>query len=76
MAARLTAESSSALQGKSLIEQEATLRARLESGDAKIDDALAADKSIEKLFALWVRLLDEYERVCDRLVAEGESLIR
>jgi hypothetical protein len=42
---------------------------RLEAGYRKIEDATASGQNVTQWETIWLRLLDDYERIYDRLVA-------
>jgi hypothetical protein len=44
-----------------------TLRARLEAGYAKIDEGMRQDQNTEPWVDFWLRLLREYEELCDQM---------
>ncbi|MCC6314410.1 MAG: hypothetical protein IT337_10400 [Thermomicrobiales bacterium] len=45
--------------------QREALRRRLEDGDERIAQALAAGQDVERWEAFWIDLLHQYEALCD-----------
>jgi hypothetical protein len=45
------------------------VEARLEDGYRKIEQATAAGENVTHWETIWLRLLDDYERIYDQLVA-------
>ncbi|MDP9352155.1 MAG: hypothetical protein M3P51_11510 [Chloroflexota bacterium] len=56
-----------------LVAQRNSLVARLETGSRQIEQMRASGESTEQWERFWVRLLHQYEQVCDKLVQQETS---
>lgn len=56
-----------------LVAQRNSLVARLETGSGQIEQMRAAGESTEQWERFWVRLLHQYEQVCDKLAQQETS---
>ena len=50
-----------------LVAQRNSLVSRLESGSKQIEEMRAAGENVEQWESFWLRLLRQYEQVCDKL---------